>query len=89
MVIILKTIVKTLHEIYCGMNTVTKYTFRYGTVLIITLLLCAIYFASKAAAADIHSFYYSGLFNDTIYCIKECMGSIYILPMLYEIIKLL
>lgn len=85
MVIIMKTITNTLMEIYDGMSTVTKYAFRYGTVLILTLFTAAVYFFIRArTGAD--PFFSSMMFSDIMVCIKECMGSVYILPMLYETI---
>ncbi len=88
MVIIMKSLCKDINEIYKNMNTVTKYAFRYGTVLIATLIICAIYFfiLSLHSGTDL---YYLNMFNDTIICIKECMGSVYILPMLYETISII
>ena len=75
-------------EIYDGMSTVTKYAFKYGTVLILTLTACAVYFFAKTETGSDIDFFYTNLFTDTIVCIKECMGSVFILPMLYETISL-
>ncbi len=84
----MKSLCKDINEIYKNLNTVTKYAFRYGTVLIATLIICAIYFyiQSLSSGTDL---YYTMMFNDIMVCIKECMGSVYILPMLYETLSII
>lgn len=84
----MKTATKTFIEIYKGMSTVTKYAFRYGTILIITLIICAIYFYIQSLSSGT-DMYYSVMFSEIMVCIKECMGSVYILPMLYETISII
>ena len=83
----MKNTIKTFSEIYRGMNIVSKCAFRYGTVLIITLICCAIYFYIQSVISD-YPYYHTMMYTDILYSIKECMGSVYILPMLYETISL-
>ena len=83
----MKNTIKTFSEIYRGMNIVSKCAFRYGTVLIITLICCAIYFYIQSFISD-YPYYHTMMYTDILYSIKECMGSVYILPMLYETISL-
>lgn len=84
----MKTAVKTFFEIYKDMSAVTKYAFRYGTVLIVTLIVCAIFFYIQSLSSGL-SFYEGLMFNDIMICIKECMGSVYVLPMLYETLSII
>lgn len=84
----MKSATKTFIEIYKGMSTVSKYAFSYGTVLIVTLIICAIYFYIKSLFSGTE-LYNTMMFNDIMVCIKECMGSVYILPMLYETISII
>ena len=84
----MKTATKTFIEIYKGMSAVTKYAFRYGTILIITLIICAIYFYIQSLSSGT-DMYYSVMFSEIMVCIKECMGSVYILPMLYETLSII
>lgn len=88
MVIIMKSICKDINKIYNNMSIITKYGFRYGTVLIATLIICAIYFyiQSLSAGTDL---YHTMMYTDIMVCIKECMGSVYILPMLYELLAII
>lgn len=84
---IMKDTIKTFSEIYQGMSIVSKYAFRYGTVLIITLIFCAIYFYIQSVISD-YPYYHTMMYTDILYSIKECMGSVYVLPMLYETISM-
>lgn len=84
----MKTTVKTFFEIYKDMSAVTKYAFRYGTVLIVTLIVCAIFFYIQSLSSGL-SFYEDLMFSEIMVCIKECMGSVYVLPMLYETLSII
>lgn len=79
------SVLKDLKKLYKGFCPFTKYMLKYGTVLIVTLCVCAVYFYVCSES----SVYYGGLYTDTLYCIKQCMGSIYILPMLFEAISII
>lgn len=83
----MKDTIKTFSEIYRGMNIVSKCAFRYGTVLIITLIVCAIYFYIQSLVSD-NPYYNTMMYTDILYSIKECMGSVYVLPMLFETISM-
>ncbi len=76
-------LIKDIRKLCNEFSDVSKYIIKYGTVVILTLLLCAGYFFIKAntSADAIENLI---LCNDILYSIKECMGSVYILPMLYE-----
>ena len=76
-------ILRDLKKMYGGFNTVTKYTMRYGTVLILTLTVCAVFYYIRSFSGS-DMFFCTAMYNDIMYCIKECMGSIYVLPMLFE-----
>ncbi len=83
----MKNTIKTIKEIHKGMHPVTKYTFRYGSILILTLIFCALYFYIQSETSDF-PYYYNIIYTDILYSIKECMGSIFVLPMLYETISM-
>lgn len=83
MVIKMKSIYKDINKIYNSLSIVTKYSFRYGTVLISTLIVCAVYFYIQSLFSGTE-LYSTIMLSDIMVCIKECMGSVYILPMLYE-----
>ena len=84
----MKNATKTFIEIYKGMSCVTKYSFRYGSVLIATLIVCALYFYIQSFSSGT-SFYNTIMTEEILACIKECMGSVYILPMLYETLSII
>lgn len=83
----MKDIIKTIPHVWSEMNVVSKYAFRYGTVLILTLIICAIFFYIMSAFSE-NPYFHTMMYNDILYAIKECMGSIYVLPMLYETISM-
>ena len=83
----MKDIIKTIPTVWSEMNIVSKYAFRYGTVLILTLIVCAFYFYIMSVFSE-NPYYNTMIYNDILYAIKECMGSIYVLPMLFETISM-
>ena len=83
----MKDIIKTIPTVWNEMNVVSKYAFRYGTVLILTLIVCAFYFYIMSVFSK-NPYYNTMMYNDILYAIKECMGSIYVLPMLFETISM-
>ncbi|MBR5233373.1 MAG: hypothetical protein IKW03_04100 [Clostridia bacterium] len=84
----MKSLCKDINKMYKSLSTVTKYAFRYGTVLIVTLIICNVYFYLRSLYEGT-GLYYTMMFNDITVCIKECMGSVYILPMLYELLSII
>ncbi len=88
MVISMRNATKTFIEIYKGMSTVSKYIMGYGTAVIATLIVCALYFYIQSLSSGM-SFYNIIMAEEIMVCIKECMGSVYILPMLYELLFLI
>lgn len=83
----MKNTTEIFNQMYKGMTPVTKYTIKYGSVLIITLLLCAFYFYIRSETAA-RPYFYTLFYNDILFSIKECMGSVYVLPMLFETLLL-
>ena len=67
------------------MNIVSKYAMKYGTVLIATLAVFAVYYFIKAGLSS-SPYDDIMLYTDLLYSIKECLGAVYILPMIAEII---
>lgn len=67
------------------MNIVSKYAIKYGTVLILTLVIIALYCLYMITAAD-SPFAYLTMYDDLLCSIKECVGAVYVLPLLAEII---
>lgn len=83
----MKYTIKEFSKIYDGFNIVSRCAIKYGTVIIITLFVCAVYYYIKSFISD-DVFYNTMMYTDLLYSIKECMGSIYVLPMLYETLSL-
>lgn len=84
----MKNATKTFIEIYKGMSTASKYIMGYGTAVITALIVCAVFFYIQSLSS-VMSFYNILMFEEIMVCIKECMGSVYILPMLYELLSLI
>ncbi len=80
-------IIRDIKKIYSDFNSVTKYIFRYGTILIVSLFFCALYFYIRSCFS-VNAISDTIMYNDILFCIKECMGSIYILPMLVETLSM-
>lgn len=76
-----------MKDLFNNMNIVSKYTIRYGTVLILTLAVSAICFYLRAEASS-DPYVYITLYTDILFCLKDYISAIYILPMLTEIILL-
>lgn len=79
------SILKDFKKLYKGFCPFSKFMLKYGTMLILTLLIYALYCCVQSA----HSIYYAVLLEDVLFSVKECMGSIYILPMLFEAISMI
>ena len=81
----MNTLTKDLKFIYKNMDSVSKYIIRYGTVLIATLAVSALFFFIRS---EIRPDPYSDItmYTALLFSIKECMGAVYILPMIAEII---
>ena len=80
-------IIRDIKKIYSDFSSVTKYIFRYGTTVIATLFFCALYFYIRSHFS-VNAIYDTIMCNDILFCIKECMGSVYILPMLVETLSM-
>ncbi len=81
----MRDVVNGIKTVFKEMNAVSKYAMKYGTALILTIVAMIIYFYIKSlCCAD--SISYTMLCSDLLYSIKEYIGSVYILPMLAEII---
>lgn len=74
----------TYKEIFKKMNPVSRYAMKYGTALLLTLAALAVWFYTQATGENAAT--YLMLHSDLLYSIKECIGSVYILPMLAEIL---
>ena len=79
------SVLKDLGRVYGGFCPFSKYIIKYGTVLILTLLIYAVFCYSQSQ----HSIHYAVLIDDVLFSVKECMGSIYILPMLFEALSMI
>lgn len=71
-------------EIFKEMNLISKYAIKYGTTLLLTMAALAVWFYTHATGENAAT--YLMLHSDLLYSIKECIGSVYILPMLAEIL---
>lgn len=74
-------------EAFKNMNIISKYTIKYGTVLILTLAASAFFFYLRAEASS-DPYFYIFMYTDILYSLKEYISVIYILPILFEIITL-
>ena len=74
----------TYKEIFKKMNPFSRYAMKYGTVLLLTMAALAVWFYTHATGENAAT--YLMLHSDLLYSIKECIGSVYILPMLAEIL---
>lgn len=83
----MNTMTKDLKIIFKNMNTVSKYIIRYGTVLIATLAVSVIFFYVRSKINS-DPYFDIMMYTDLFYSMKECMGAVYILPMLSEILLL-
>lgn len=81
----MRSVLKDFRKVFEGFCPFSKYILRYGTVLILTLLAYAFFCYMQSR----HSIYYAVLLDDVLFTVKECMGSIYILPMLFEAISMI
>ena len=73
-----------MKDLFNNMNIVSKYTIKYGTVLILTLIFSALYFYLRAEVSS-DPYVYITLYTDILYSLKDYISVIYILPMLTEI----
>lgn len=81
----MNSLTKDLKYIYSNMTSVSRYIIRYGTVLIATLAVSAIFFYLRSVtSAD--PYYFITMYTALSLSVKECMGAVYILPFLSEII---
>lgn len=83
----MKTMTKDFKIIFKNMNTVSKYIIRYGTVLIATLAVSAVFFYIRSVFSS-DPYNDIMMYTDLLYSMKECMGAVYILPMISEILLL-
>ena len=83
----MNTMTKDLKIIFKNMNTVSKYIIRYGTVLVATLAVSAVFFFVRSVFSS-DPYNDIMMYTDLLYSMKECMGAVYILPMLSEILHL-
>lgn len=81
----MRDMVNGIKTVFKDMNTVSKYAMRYGTVIIFTIIFMVIYFYIKSISGD-NSIAYTMIYNELLFSIKEYIGSVYILPMIAEII---
>ena len=76
-----------MKELFNNMNIVSRYTIKYGTVLLITLAATAFYFYLRAETSS-DPYIYISLYTDILFSLKEYIAVIYILPLFAEIIIL-
>lgn len=81
----MKNAAKDFKIIFKNMNKVSKYAMKYGTALIITLAVFAVYFFIKSKLSP-SPYEDIVMYTDLLYSIKECIGGVYVLPMIAEII---
>lgn len=68
-----------------NMTSVSKYIIRYGTVLIATLAVSAIFFYIRSETGS-DPYYDITMYTALLHSIRECMGAVYILPLIAEIL---
>lgn len=83
----MKNTYDAVKRMFKGMNAVSKNAIKYGTSLIFSLLLCAVYLYFSADSAD-NPYTYINLYSELLYSIKEYIGAVYVLPLTAEIIFL-
>lgn len=76
-----------MKEVFNNMNIVSKYTIRYGSVLILTLAVSAFFFYLRAETSS-DPYIYITLYTDILFSLKEYVSVVYILPLLMEILNL-
>lgn len=81
----MNTLTKDLKFIYKNMDSVSKYIIRYGTVLIATLAVSALFFFIRSEIRS-DPYFDITMYTALLFSIKECMGAVYVLPMIAEII---
>lgn len=81
----MNSLTKDLKFIYKNMDSVSRYIIRYGTVLIATLAVSAIFFFVRSKL-NIDPYFDITMYTALLFSMKECMGAVYILPMLAEIL---
>lgn len=81
----MKNILSDLSVIFKNMNFVSKTAVKYGTVLIVTMTFLSLFFYIKSFHTS-DPYYYIQLYTDLMISVKECMGAVYILPFISEII---
>ena len=74
-----------MKDLFNNMNIVSKFTIRYGTVLILTLAVCAFFLYIRAEVSS-DPYAYITLYTDILFSLKDYVSAIYILPVLAEII---
>ena len=68
-----------------NMTCVSKNIIRYGTVLIATLAVSAIFFYIRSETGS-DPYFNISMYTAILHAIKECMGAVYILPLIFEIL---
>lgn len=81
----MNSVKKDIQFIKSNMTNVSKYIIRYGTVLLATLAVSAFYFYIRSELNP-NPYYDIMMYTDILYSIKECIGAVYILPMIGEIL---
>lgn len=76
-----------MKKLFNNMNIVSKYTIKYGTVLLLTLIATAFYFYLRAETSS-DPYIYISLYTDILFSLKEYVAAIYILPLFVEMIVL-
>lgn len=81
----MNSLTKDLKYIYINMTEVSRYIIRYGTVLIATLAVSAVFFYIRSVATS-DPYFDIEMYTALSFTVKECMGAVYILPFISEII---
>ena len=81
----MKNILSDLSVIFKNMNFISKAAMKYGTALILTMIILSLFFYIKSNY-DSEPYFYIQLYTDLMLSVKECMGAVYILPLISEII---
>lgn len=79
----MKNIISDFKTIFKGMNPVSKYAVKYGTAVILTLCAAAVFCLIKGTFGECDYILY---YIDLLKSIKECFGTVYIMPLTAEII---
>lgn len=83
----MKNIINGIGKLLDGLNPVTRWSIRIGSVIVFLVYLAALCMAILAGW-KLNYEWAMHLCEELLYCGKECIGAVYIPAMLFEILDL-